>query len=81
MITLMRASVQRARRLQGLQRVDDDDVAALHVDDPGPARLGWREPLEPLERVVGVEDGVQVTDQQDVRAASRRVPPPGAPPG
>ena len=50
-----------------LQRVDDDDVAALHVDDAGTAGGVRVEPFEFLERAVALEDGVEVADQEDLR--------------
>ena len=59
---------KRAGRLQRLQRLDDDDVAALHVDDAGAARVRLVDPLELLERAVRFEHRVEMADQQDLRS-------------
>ena len=57
-------AVERAGRLQRVERLDDDDVAALHVDDARPARAALVEPFELLKRAVGLEHGVEVADEQ-----------------
>ena len=59
--------LQRARRLHGAQGGDDDHHPALVVADAGPGCAHPRA-LEPLEGVVGLEDGVEVADQQDIAA-------------
>ena len=61
--------IELAGRFERLQRLDDDDVAALHVDDAGSARRVGVEPLELLERTVAFEDGVEMADQQDLLRA------------
>ena len=58
-------AVERAGGLQRLQRLDDDDVAALHVDDARPAGLTVVEPLELLKRAVGLEHGVEMADEEN----------------
>jgi hypothetical protein len=50
--------------------MDDHDVATLHVDDArasGPISI----PSESLKRAIGLEDGIEVTDEQKPRAATR----------
>ena len=59
--------LQRARRLHGAQGGDDDRDPALVVADAGAGRAHPCA-LEPLEGVVGLEDGVEVADQQHVAA-------------
>ena len=61
--------VQGAGGMQGLERVDDDHVPALHVDDAGPARFGGARSARIAGTGVRVEHGVQMTDEQHVRAA------------
>jgi hypothetical protein len=63
-------AVEHARCPQGAQRLEDDDVPALHVDHPRPAGSRVVQPLEALERTVLLEHGVEVPDQQD--AGSQR---------
>ena len=62
--------LQRAGRLHGAQGGDDDHHPALVIADAGPGCAHPRA-LEPLEGVVGLEDGVEVADQQDVPARPR----------
>ncbi len=57
-------AVERARGLERLERLHDDDVAALHVDDAGPAGLALVQPLELLKRAVGLEHGVEVANEE-----------------
>ncbi len=61
-------SVESARSLQGLEYLDDDDVAALHVDGARPTRAPLVEPLELLKRAVGLEDRVEVADEEKALA-------------
>ena len=62
-----RETVEHAGAGERLQRRDDDDVTAFHVDDAGPARGRRRQALEALERAVGFEHGVEVADEQHAR--------------
>ena len=64
-------AVERASGLQRLQRLDDDDVAALHVDDARTAGLALVQPLELLKRTVGLEHGVEMADQENAPARPR----------
>ena len=64
-------AVERAGRAERLERLDDDDVAALHVDDAWPARLPVAQPLELLERTVGLEHRVEMADQEHPAARPR----------
>ncbi len=61
-------TVERTGRLQRLERLHDDDVAALHVDDAWPAGLPVVEPLELLKRAVGFEDRVEMPDEEKTPA-------------
>ena len=60
--------VERAGLVQRLERLDDDDVAALHVGDARAAR-DIAVAFEGLERAVLLEDRVQMTDQEEPLAA------------
>ena len=59
--------LQQARGVERLQRLDDDDVAAFHVDDARARRRALVDPLERLERAVGRENRVEVADQDEFR--------------
>ena len=73
-------AVERASGVERLQRLDDDDVAPLHVDDPGAAGLALVQALEFLKRAVSLEHGVEVADQEKAtaRPAPLRDQMPGA---
>ena len=62
--------LQLSRGMKGLEGLDDDDVAALHVDDPRPARGMRVEALELLERAIRLEHRVEMSDQQNPRSGS-----------
>ena len=66
-------AVERAGGQQRLERLDDDDVPALHVDDARPACLPFVQPLELLKRTVGLEDGVEMANQENPPARPRTV--------
>ena len=53
-----------------LQREDDDDVAAFHVDDAGPLRRPRVDSLEFLKRTVALEHRIEMADEQHLRAAA-----------
>jgi hypothetical protein len=56
-----------------LQRLNDDDVAAFHVDDARPARRACVDALELLEGTVRLEHGVEMSDEQNPRSGSRMI--------
>ena len=58
--------VQHTRSLERLQGVEQHDITALHIGDARSAGGGLTQPLEPLERTVGLEDRVEVADQQEI---------------
>jgi hypothetical protein len=62
--------LQAARRMERLQGGDHDDVSPFHVDDARSTRAALVDALELLERRVALEDGVQMSDQQDARSAA-----------
>ncbi len=64
-------SVELSGILQCAQRVKQNHVAALHVDDSGPARRAVVQPLEALKRTARLIHGVQVTDEQYLLARPR----------
>ena len=64
-------AIESAGSLQGLEGLDDDDVAALHVDCARPARAPLVEPFELLKRAVGFEHRVEVADEQKSLARPR----------
>ena len=64
-------AVERASGVERLQRLDDDDVAPLHVDDPGAAGLALVQALEFLKRAVGLEHRIEVTDEEETTARPR----------
>ena len=59
-------ALQEACFPERLERVERDDVTALHVLDARPRGPSVVQPLEVLEGVVGLEDRVQVPDEQDL---------------
>lgn len=61
--------VQCPRLVQRAQRVDDDDVAALHVRRAGSARAGI---LAHEALVLPLEDGVEVSDEEHALPQSSR---------
>ena len=63
---------ERTRRVQGAERLQHHDVAALHVGHAGPVR-GVPLPLEPLEGALRLEHGIQVPDQQQALPLFARV--------
>jgi hypothetical protein len=72
--------VERAGRFQRLQRQQHHDIATLHVDDAGAARRLRIDSRERLEGAVGLEDRIEMADQQYLRRRSgmRRDQMPGA---
>ena len=70
--TVMFRPSSSARRLERPERLDDDDVPTLHVDDAGAARGRVAQPLEFLKRAARLEHRVEVSDQQKTRAAPVR---------
>lgn len=66
-------AIERAHRLQRFERLDDDDVAALHVDDAGALRRVRVNALELLKRAVGFEDRVEMSDEQRARSGARMI--------
>ena len=59
--------LERADCLQRFQRVDDDDVAALHIVDAGAGRL-VTVAYERIEVVFTFEHRVEVPDQHELRS-------------
>ena len=59
--------VEQARRLQRFEGLNDDDVAALHVDDAGPSRHVRVDTLELLEGTVALEHGIEVPDEEIIK--------------
>ena len=68
-VMFMRSSAPAA--LSAFKRLQHDDVAALHVDDARAARVIGVDVLEFLERTVGIEDRVEVADEQNLRRRTR----------
>src|SRR3954466_15747469 len=59
-----------ASLLQRGERRDDDDVAALHIDHAGAARGRVVQPLESLEWAARLEDGIEMSDEQELRSGA-----------
>ncbi len=66
-------ALQRTHARQRFQRLDDHDVAALHVRDPGSFCNAVVQSFEALKRAVLFKDGVKVPDQQQLLASGRAV--------
>src|ERR1043166_5716694 len=64
-------SIECTGRLQGLQRIEQNDISTFHVDDARSASGGVIQTLEPLEWARRLEHGVEMPDQQDLRAWPR----------
>jgi len=54
--------------IQRPQRLENDDVAALHVGHARAASAVSVQQFEVLERAVGLEHGIEMPDQQKMRA-------------
>ena len=62
--------LQDAGRVERFERLHDDDVAALHVDDARTLGGLLVDALEFLERTVGLEHGIEMPDQENPDAAA-----------
>src|SRR5512132_2723183 len=62
--------VEHAGVAQRAERVEENDVAALHVDDAGTFRRRVVQSLEALERTVRLEHRIEMSDQQDLRTGA-----------
>src|SRR5512132_4653871 len=62
--------VEHAGVAQRAERVEENDVAALHIDDAGAFRRRIVQSLEALERTVRLEHRIEMSDQQDLRTGA-----------
>jgi hypothetical protein len=63
-------AVEEARRTERAERRDDDDIAALHVDDAGAPCGRIVQSLEMLKGTARLEDRVEMPDQQELLTGS-----------
>ena len=68
-VTFMRSSSPPS--FSALERVQDDDVAALHVDDARAARRRIVQPLEALKRTARLEHRIEVPDEEYLGSGPR----------
>src|SRR5690242_17527933 len=64
-------AVEQPPRAERAQSRDDDDVTTLHVDDAGAPSGGIVQPLKMLEGAARLENGVEMADEEQLRAGPR----------